>query len=69
MNNFKNLLVTALTGLLAISLFIYPAQAAGKSKEAKSMEYLACLQDHLPSSPGFGVILDIAIKNCAKYRP
>ena len=69
MNNFKNLLIAVLSGLLALSLFTLPAQGAGKSKEAKSMEYLACLQDHLPSSPGFGVILDIAIKNCAKYRP
>ncbi len=69
MNTMKNLLIAVLTGLLALSLFMFPAQAAGKSKEARSMEYLACLQDHLPSAPGFGVILDIAIKNCVKYRP
>jgi hypothetical protein len=69
MKNYKNYLIGVLAGLLVLSLSTTQAQSAGKSKEARSMEYLACLQDYLPSSPGYALSLDLAIKNCAKYRP
>jgi hypothetical protein len=65
MNNFKNLLIAILTGLLALTLFTQPAQSAGKSKEAKTAEYAACLSMY----PISELMLDFYIKKCAKYRP
>jgi hypothetical protein len=69
MNNFKNLLITILTGLLALSLFTQPAQSAGKSKEAKAMEYLVCLESKLGNAMYFDLMFSEAIKTCTKYRP
>jgi len=57
MNNFKNLLIATLTGLLVLSLFTQPAQSATNAAEkaadkaaaraaetaAKSIEYQMCL--------------------------
>ena len=44
MNNFKNLLIATLTGLLALSLFSQPAQSAPKTYYAlKLAEYSACI--------------------------
>jgi hypothetical protein len=74
MNNFKNLLIAILTGLLALSLFTQPAQSAaqsaGKSKEAKTMEYLFCLQTLAfePQGP-LDPHMNLILKECAKYRP
>ncbi len=69
MNNFKNLLIAILTGLLAFSLFTQPAQSAGKSKEAKAMEYLVCLESKLGNAMYFDLMFSDAIKTCTKYRP
>jgi hypothetical protein len=69
MNKYKNLLIAILTGLLALSLFTQPAQSAGKSKEAKAMEYLVCLESKLGIPGGFDLIINSAIRECAKYRP
>jgi hypothetical protein len=69
MNNFKNLLIAILTGLLALSLFTQPAQSAGKSKEAKAMEYLVCLESKLGNAMYFDLMFSEAIKTCTKYRP
>jgi hypothetical protein len=45
MNNFKNLLIAILTGLLALSLFTQPAQSAPKTYDAlKLAQYSTCLQ-------------------------
>ena len=70
MNNFKNLLIATLTGLLALSLFTQPAQSAGKSKEAKTMEYLFCLQSlgSAPQGP-LDPYMNLVLKECVKYRP
>jgi len=70
MNNFKNLLIALLTGLLALTLFTQPAQSAGKSKEAKTMEYLFCLQTLAfePQGP-LDPHMNLILKECAKYRP
>jgi len=65
MKNFKNVTIGILTGLLALSLFMQPAQGAGKSKEAKTAEYSACLSMY----PISELTLDFYIKKCAKYRP
>ena len=44
MNNFKNLLIAILTGLLALTLLTQPAQSATKSYNAvKLVEYDRCL--------------------------
>jgi len=70
MNNLKNLLIAVLTGLLALSLFTQPAQSAGKSKEAKAIEYAQCLelqtvgQVQPPTR-----VLDALIAVCNKYQP
>jgi hypothetical protein len=66
MNNFKNYLIALLVGLLAISLFTQPAQSAGKSVQAKAIEYELCLKTWNISN---SYALDYAIKECAKYRP
>jgi hypothetical protein len=68
MNNFKNVLIAILIGLLGLSLLTQPAQGAGKSKEAKSMEYLVCLTAKT-GDWAQGLLLDSAIKECTKYRP
>ena len=70
MNNFKNLLIALLTGLLALTLLTQPAQSAGKSKEAKTMEYLFCLQTLAfePQGP-LDPHMNLILKECAKYRP
>lgn len=71
MKNYKNYLIALLTGLLALSLFTLPAQGAGKSKEAKVVEYQVCLNTHLDSADVENKIdyLPRWITNCAKYRP
>jgi len=48
MNNFKNLLIAILTGLLALSLFTLPAGSASPkiSSIARSIEYNYCLTLH-----------------------
>ena len=44
MNNYKNLLIALLTGLLALSLFTLPAQSAPKTYDAvKLAQYSMCL--------------------------
>jgi hypothetical protein len=69
MKNYKNLLIAVLTGLLALTLFTQPAQSAGKSKEAKAMEYLVCLESKLGNPNLFDLMFSSAVKDCAKYRP
>ena len=48
MNNFKNLLIAILTGLLALSLFTQPAQSAAKAPKQydalKLVQYDNCLK-------------------------
>ena len=65
MNNFKNLLIATLTGLLALSLFSQPAQSASNST-AKAIEYDNCLGIGQPVNT---LVLDSWISMCKKYRP
>ena len=78
MDKIKNYVIAILTGLLALSLFTQPAQSAGKSKEAKQVEYEICLKlmtgaevstpqlfQYEPSPTP----LDRSIKKCESYRP
>jgi hypothetical protein len=71
MNNFKNLLISVLTGLLALSLFIQPAQSAAASTSAKAIEYAKCLDMDLPDdvmgTPS--IAINEARKTCAIFRP
>lgn len=70
MNNFKNLLIAILTGLLALSLFTQPAQSAGKSKEAKAIEYAQCLElQTIGQVQPPARVLDTLIAVCNKYQP
>ena len=78
MNNFKNLLIATLTGLLALSLFSQPAQSAPKTYDAlKLVEYSACinaLSSELDRSGFFpdDTPLNQIFKNitkCSKLRP
>jgi hypothetical protein len=69
MDKIKNYAIAVLTGLLALSLFIQPAQSApAKSIEAKAMEYLFCLNSKSLSYTD-NQYLDEHIKKCVKYRP
>ena len=69
MNNFKNLLIAILAGLLALSLFTQPAQSAtAKSKEAKAVEYLFCLQERELNYYDYQS-MEAHFKECARYRP
>jgi len=68
MKNYKNYLIALLTGLLVLSLSTQPSQGAGKSKEAKAMEYLVCLNAK-NATDSYGLLIENAIKECAKYRP
>lgn len=65
MKSFKNIAIVVLTALLGLSLLTQPAQSAGKSKEAKTVEYTRCLEVVADSL----FDLDVAIAQCAKYRP
>jgi hypothetical protein len=71
MNNFKNLLIAVLTGLLALSLFTQPAQSAPTSTSAKAIEYAQCLNMDLPDEVVGTLVLAIneAKKVCAIFRP
>ena len=68
MKNYKNYLIAILSGLLVLSLSTQQAQSASKSKEAKAMEYLVCLQS-FGAAEGFGSMLALGISGCTKYRP
>ena len=73
MNNFKNLLIVVLTGLLALSLYTQPAQGLGQSTDSKIIEYAQCLENfdigiNTTAKQKIGY-LDSYIILCAKYRP
>jgi hypothetical protein len=72
MNNFKNLLIATLTGLLALSLFTQPAQGEGPqvtySSAAKSIQYDHCLRMETGKANSRNY-LDQAIGRCIRYRP
>jgi|LakMenEpi03Aug12_release.lakeMendotaPanAssembly.Ray.scaffolds.fasta_scaffold1375648_1 hypothetical protein len=78
MNNFKNLLIATLTGLLALSLFTQPAQGEGPvpyvkpikySQTAKAIQYDHCLRMATAVYSNSYLLLDSPIRDCAKYRP
>ena len=65
METFKNYLIALLMAIIALLLVTQPAQSAGKSKEAKMIEYARCLELSIGSS----VTFDYDLPKCAKYRP
>ena len=69
MKNIKNYLIALLTGLLVLTLTTQPSIGAGKSKEAKAMEYLVCLESKLGNPNLFDLMFDSTVKECSKYRP
>jgi hypothetical protein len=77
MNNFKNILIATLTGLLALSLFSQPAQGEGPvpyvkpikySQAAKAIHYDHCLRMATKTFQ-YVLVFNSAIDQCAKYRP
>ena len=69
MKDIKNYLIAILTGLVVLTLTTQPSIGAGKSKEAKTVEYQECLMrwgEYLGTDP---VLLDAHIRLCSKYRP
>jgi hypothetical protein len=71
MDKIKNYAIAILTGLLVLSLFTQPAQSAGKSIQAKQVEYQACLNTWLDQAvvENKSELLNYWIKACARYRP
>ena len=69
MDKIKNYAIAILTGLLALSLFTQPAQSAGKSKEAKDVEYHVCVDHKMKNYDTFDLMFNTILKECAKYRP
>ena len=66
MNNFKNLLIAALPGLLALSLFTQPAQSAPKTYDAvKLIAFEHCLIGY----QGSAATTQNAINECSRFRP
>jgi len=65
METFKNYLIALLMAIIALLLVTQPAQSAGKSKEAKIVEYTRCLELFAQSS----VTFDYNLTKCSKYRP
>jgi hypothetical protein len=65
MKNYKNYLIAILSGLLVFSLSTQQAQSAGKSKEAKIVEYQFCIENSAVNA----VFLEDRFNSCAKYRP
>jgi len=80
MNNFKNLLIAILTGLLALSLFTQPAQSAAKTYDAlKLVQYEACLNLGIHGHGDWKILLaeyksvdfysTELQNNCKRYKP
>jgi hypothetical protein len=69
MDKIKNYAIAILTGLLVLSLFTQPAQSAGKSKEAKAVEYHVCVDYKMKDYVAFDLMINTILKECAKYRP
>jgi hypothetical protein len=71
MNKLKNVALVILTALLALTLLTQPAQSAGKSKEAKTVEYQLCLEMNakVRSYTETSQVLDSIFLACSKYRP
>jgi hypothetical protein len=77
MKNSKNLLITILTGLLALSLFTQPAQSAPKTYDAvKLIQYETCLR-FSSEGKGTGEVLNnyanlampSLLRDCAFLKP
>ena len=71
MNNFKNLLIAVLTGLLALSLFTQPAQSAGTNYDVRLAQYISCLDAKNNFEIANKNMLDVAgnIKACRSLLP
>ena len=54
--------------VIALLLLTQPAQSAGKSKEAKMIEYAQCLESWSKNAD-YPSQLDSFLITCAKYRP
>lgn len=71
MNNYKNLLIAILTGLLALSLTLQFPQVLGTSREAKKIQYAMCLEIYRDATANDSErnYLNDWIQSCTEYRP
>jgi len=71
MNNFKNLLIAILTGLLALSLSTQNSNGAVSTtpSSAKAIQYDHCLSNFEANDPTAFMNMERNIKECAKYKP
>jgi|LakMenEpi03Aug12_release.lakeMendotaPanAssembly.Ray.scaffolds.fasta_scaffold5595140_1 hypothetical protein len=72
MKNYKNYLIALLTGLLVLTLTTQPSIGAGKSKEAKMIEYDNCIRiESYRESYEYAASYYItkAIKECKVFQP
>jgi hypothetical protein len=65
METIKNYIIAGLGALLVLSVTIQPAQSAGKSKEAKTVEYQHCMSGYASGE----LSTTIAAKACSSFRP
>jgi len=68
MTKIKELSITILAGLLALSLLTYLADNLLSNKEAKQVEYLVCMTNSADVS-GSIYNLDSAKADCKEHRP
>ena len=68
METIKNYIIAFLMAVIALLLLTQPAQSAGKSKEAKMIEYAQCLESWSKNAD-YPSQLDSFLITCAKYRP
>ena len=69
METIKNYIIAGLGALLVLSITIQPAQSAGKSKEAKMVEYDQCITIQIAAREYARPFIKEIFADCALYRP
>ena len=69
MNTYKNYIIALLTGLLVLTITTQPSIGAGKSKEAKIVEYDSCLKASIIPTHDQAYYTNQAIKDCKAFQP
>ena len=75
MKNYKNYLISLLTGLLLLSLSTQPSQGAGASAAAKAIEYDRCINFYtqekvaLDFYDGYPEAFKFYLSMCKIYKP
>ena len=69
METFKNYLIALLLAIIALLLVTQPAQSAGKSSQAKAIEYQECIRGWFSSYVTDRNSFERLLSDCSKYRP